>query len=352
MSVSKSVPVIGTAEPTGVAESPPPVLLRKPSSLVNEGPDIPGMRVILAPIKGLTSRKIMLGGDGKPRSFRFQCPPTESFTRSLAYAHADYETIREGMHSRPQGKQLEVIRFQTLIVDWDAQFAVWPNTTKFDRDFGSGPSVTRDEFWNLLNMTEQLEEIMDSGTPVRLYAGQPMLWEGGGGESGWDVNMPVTLRSIGIEERAGEPDARYLDVEFTEYRSLKLNRRRLGKKAKPTRATAKRPAVVEIYPDSRAFEVGTEKRIATSGKATLAFLAKHYFGDPSAAKYIYKANPALTNTTVPFTQPLGPICNRYFFGRSFKLRIPQGHFPVYQDEGSYLNPNSDDYLATIPEESL
>lgn len=327
--------------------------LQKPSALTNEGLDIPGMRVILAPIPGLTKKDIMVDGSGKPRSFRFQMPPTESFSRALAHAHSDYDTLRLGQHSRPNGKMLESVRFSTLVVDWDAPWAVYPNTQKFDRTFGSGYSTYRDEMWNILNITGQLEEILDSGTPVRLYAGQPVLWEGGGGESGWDVNMPVTLRSLNIEERAGELDARYLDLEFVEYRSLKLNRRRLGKqKTKPARGTTLRPTTVEIYPDSRAFDLSTESQIATSGKATMSMLAKRYFGDPSQWSQITAANFILRKTSWSPNTPLGGLAASYSQGRPFKLFIPMGKGVDDEFLDTYMNPNSDAFLSEIPEEML
>lgn len=351
MSIDIYNPDIGPVESTGGVRAPDESQIRPkpPSALTNEGLQVPGMRVILAPIPGLTKKGIMVDGSGKPRSFRFQIPPLESFTRSLAFAHSDYDTLRLGQHSRPGGKQLESIRFQTLIVDMDVPWAVYPNTQEFNRTFGPGYSTLRDEMWNLLNITDQLEEILESGSPVKLYAGQPVLWQGGGGESGWDVNMPVTLRSLNIEERAGEPDARYIDVEFVEYRSLKLNRRRLGKAGKAKKTSAKRPAVVEIYADGRAFDMNTETQIATKAHpVTLYALAKRYFGDPSWATLIVRANPTLLNMNMSADDSLGRLTSA-----SFKLRIPGELDEAGASwEGSYLNPNADLNLATIPEESL
>lgn len=329
--------------------------LPKPSILVNEGLEVPGMRVILAPIDGLTKKGIMVDGSGKPRSFRFQMPPTESFTRSLSHGHSDYDTLRVGQHSRPAGQQLQSVRFQTLIVDWDVPWAVYPNSKKFDDTFGTGYSTVRDEFWNLLNVTDQLEEILESGSPVKLYAGQPALWEGGGGEDGWDVNMPVTLRSMNVEERAGEPDARYIDVEFVEYRSLKLNRRRLGKKTTtPSRGTGKRPTVIEVYPDGRIFDLGTQSQICGAHKGTPAFLGKHFWGNPKEGMKVVRANPILSQFVVMSSSDLGRVVEMLGAsqkGRPYKLRVPYGP-DVVQNQKSYLDPNDADALGIIPEESL
>lgn len=348
-----SDPRVGAVEARtgGTLYVPEGANLKSPTGLVNEGTDVMGMRVILAPIKGLTSKKIMLSGSGQQRSFRFQMPPTESFARGMSYSHTDYDTLRLGTHSQPGGPGLQSVSFSTLFVDHDPSYAVWPNTQKFaETDSSSGFNTLRDEYWNVLNMTEQLEEIMNSGTPVRLYAGQPTLWQGGGGESGWDVNMPVTLRGLNVEERAGELDARYVDVEFVEYRELRLQRRRMGKATGAAgRSSAKRPAVVEIYPDGRAYDTSTEKKIATVGKATLMTLGKYYFGDTSGGgKQIRAANSILKSQ--PLTGALGPLA-RHYNGRPFRLRIPEGPATL-KDENSYLDPNNPDVAAIIPEEAL
>jgi uncharacterized membrane-anchored protein len=118
-----------------------------------------------------------------------------------------------------------------------------------------------------------------------------------------DLRMLVTLRSASLRERAGEPDARYFDLSFTEYRVARISRQQYGQRHQL-------PAQVVINKDGVAREMtlikgkwytdpGREvggKRIVqhTIGSkerpATLRKLAKHYYGTPKEWKRIAKRN--------------------------------------------------------------
>jgi hypothetical protein len=79
--------------------------------------------------------------------------------------------------------------------------------------------------------------------------------------------MPVTMRSVGIEERAGEGDAKYYNMSFTQWRDPVIRRRRRKRK----------------------FPI----RHRLTKKDTLAKLARKYYGDPSKAGQIKVYTPKL-----------------------------------------------------------
>lgn len=271
----------------------------------------PGMHVELAAAKGYTRPGLL------KLPYRFQVPPTEAFTRQLAYAHTDFDTVRAGQHSRPQARQLQVVSFQTLVVDWDATFAVWPRGRAVERM----SMVDRYELFNVLHLTETLEHVLESGTPVRLRAGMPYLWDQ------YDVEGLYTLRNLTIEERGGEPDARYLDVELHEYRPLQLRRRSYGRAGRETTRSErgkadKLPTTIEVFADGSARDRGDDDRKISDGGLTIARLSKRYYGSHGFGRYIIRANTVLRQHNWPANQGLGGLSRAHLGGAPFKLKIP------------------------------
>lgn len=190
----------------------------------------PGMKITLSRVANITQKGLL----NDP--YHFQCSPLESFRVTHAFEHTDYSTIKGETFSRKSTKGLRTIQFQTLIVDW-----------------GSFVNVQEYDFAKL---TDTLIEICESGSPVKLTVDR-------GDSTGF--SMPVTLRQFDVEEKAGEPDSRYFDVSFTEWRDAYVTRK------------ARWPV-----------------RHKVTGEDTLAGLAKKYYGKPSLARIIAKANKIKT----------------------------------------------------------
>jgi hypothetical protein len=150
-----------------------------------------GQRVVLQRIPGLTARGIL------ERPFLFQCPPLNEFPVQYGWDFIDFDTVGAGYRTRPGSSQLTSVSFDTLFVDEPvyAHFAI-------------NKSVPA----NPIELVAELRAIGDAKTPFQVVAGQPELW----GVS-YDVNMAATMRSLRSSEQAGERDARYVSVSFTEF---------------------------------------------------------------------------------------------------------------------------------------
>lgn len=310
----------------------------------NKNAKNPGMRVILSAIPGVTQKGLM------PHSFRFQMPPLETFTRTMSYTHTDFDTVAGKQHDRPSALALQTVKFQTLFMDWDATYAVWPHS-KAQQENGGVSETARAQIWNVLNMTTVLQNVLQSGTPVRLRAGQPYLWAGGV-QDGWDVNMMVTLRDLSIEERAGEIDARYVDVSFTQHRSFALARKKLRKGTSKLWAE-KVQGVSRHTPTTFTVYLGDGHSQDAHGwrprKPCLASLAHHYYGDYATVYPLLAANNVLLANNATPNMDLRDIARalKNTTGGRLKLRVPK--LDTGDDQSSEV---MQEHLATIPEDSL
>jgi hypothetical protein len=133
--------------------------------------------------------------------FCFQTAPIEEFKVSHAYEHADFMTVRFGQYSRPSGRQLRQVPYAGLILNWKPP---WSNLD---------PGDTTGWWPNIEAMVDELKAILNSGTPFHIFAYHAIT----GIE---DLDMDATMRTLDVTDRAGEPDTRYLDITFTEYRRL------------------------------------------------------------------------------------------------------------------------------------
>jgi hypothetical protein len=242
-----------------------------------------GLAVIFRRRPGETPRRLL------QKPFYFQCPPTETFRWRAAHAHTDYDTVGAGQHDRPAGKQLIAVDFSTLFVDYDPPWAAYRYGTadnhgadrRLDGEYvppagdrgqrrmvGSGPRV------NPLGWSEQLLELVESGAPFNLTVGQPNWWDK------WDIrNLAVTLRDLQVEERAGERDARYIEVQLIEHREMALKRQRRGA---PVTVTVDQETGRATWDDGD-YEQHSVK------SPTLRELAKQIYGDPSEWRRIAKS---------------------------------------------------------------
>lgn len=237
-----------------------------------------GIEVVLRRVPGVTRRKLLR------RSYHFQVAPLDEFGWEQAYNWVDYETLRKGQMTRDGGRQLKTVTFSSLVVDHNPQWAVWAG--------GRRHSIRRDleaEAPNPLQVARQLEKLLEAGTPIRLIARNRALYDRP------EIDMPATLRSVNVRERAGEVDARYFDLSFVEWREPQLRRRGYGKKR-----SHELPAVVRIGVDGVVREVevegdrvkkGERHKIGKKGKpATLRKLAKHFYGEQSGWHAIARKN--------------------------------------------------------------
>jgi len=223
-----------------------------------------GLKVTMEPIPGTTNPDL-LGRNG----IFLQTAPLDNFPVEYGHSHNDYTTVREGQFSRKAGRNLRSTSFDTLVVD----YATWA--------FYNGVDIE--------DVTAKLIEICESGEPVLLTAAHdlPNL-----GYENWnqtaagpELQWPATLRSLRVEERAGEGDSRYTNMSFTEYRDPDVSRFAQGRQG------GKLPAVVTLYMDGSADD-DHGRKIGTppAEPVTLHLLARFYYGDPSKWGAIARSN--------------------------------------------------------------
>jgi hypothetical protein len=229
--------------------------------------DAEGMRIILQPIPFLTEKGLLPTPDGVV----LQCPPLDQFAVAYSHSHNDYETFKR-QQSRAGVPQLATISFDTLVVDWGT-YAV------------NQRAVTEER--TLKDTTNRLKRLCLSGTPFQLIATHvhhPQKAKNLHKHAEWFGN--VTLRQFTVTEKAGEGDARYLNVAFTEYREATQ-----PKKGKGRPGSAAPPTKVKLYWDGHATdEKGNRLANPPQRPVTLAFLAKHFYKKPELAHRLGQAN--------------------------------------------------------------
>jgi hypothetical protein len=161
---------------------------------------------------GLLIRLDFIGGLSDPAlaqllPFTFQAPPLNSFPINRSYPATKYDTVSGQQYSRPGVIQLETYSWQTIFTD-----------TKFEWTMLQGSSFIPSP----LVMLERLDAVGRAKTPVHLSARNPRY------NSIYDVNTPALLESLNSEEHDGEVDARYVSVEFSEYRDPSIETKRRG----------------------------------------------------------------------------------------------------------------------------
>lgn len=234
---------------------------------------------------------------------RFQIAPLDEFGWDVSYNWTDYETISQGQFTSRGGRQLRTLNVSTLAMDWSAPWAVvqdsgpeQPFTARGAQFFSDLPDLygTAGGPWKI---AQRLDNLVTQGTPMLLVVNNPDLYQQP------DVRMMVSLRSASLKERAGEPDARYFDLSFTEYRLPRVARRNYGERHDlPARVIINKEGVAQEmilikgkwYSDAGREVNGKRVRYHRIGSkdspATLRKLAKHYYGTPKEWKRIAKRN--------------------------------------------------------------
>lgn len=243
-----------------------------------------GLQVALTKITGVTDKdQLDVRGPGPKRldGFFFQCPPTDAFTVEYAHSHSDYETVNAGQFSRRGGRQLRAVTFETLFVDYGL-FVV--------EHAPLGGPVEED----IEDLTAALVELTESGSPFLLTVAHaiPRQFRAlSAAVIGPELQMPATLRTLSVSERAGEGDARYVNVSFTEYRDPVISagrnrRKRSGGVELPLTGTITKAGVFE-YTGAAGLRKVTGRN---NGPVNLRQLSKWFYKTPNLARHIGKAN--------------------------------------------------------------
>lgn len=198
----------------------------------------------------------------------FQVAPLESFGFTQAANFTDFDTLSRGQFSRRGARALISFDIRTFVIDYQPSWVSW------ERSRPNAPHPQK--------VTQLLKHLTQLGTPM-MFVARSGFWEGN------DLRIPVTLRSMAVEERAGEVDSRYFDLSFVEWREQELDRRKLGGK----RERHSLPTTVVIHEDGSVSEVGDSKEKIPQHDgdfATLHDLAQHYYGDPTVWRVIVLEN--------------------------------------------------------------
>lgn len=227
------------------------------------------------------------------QGFTFQCPPSEDFTIGHSYNHTEYDTVSLGQFSRPFGRNLRSVSFNTLFysIDTAGDLPAWTFNVKEDVDA----------------MSRRLVDICESGTNFMLTVAAQGQSVNNTVESGSGVllQMPATLRSVSLSDKAGENDTRYVAVEFREYRDP--DRPNLIDKIEdPVPPKGSGPSFIpgkvtlKLSRDKKRWTIrtygstGKPIRVHITQPITLLTLAKDYYGSgrraSTGAKHILAAN--------------------------------------------------------------
>lgn len=226
-----------------------------------------GLRVFLEPIPGQSARGIL-----DTAGLLFQCPPLDEFSVDYAHSHTDYETL-DNQHSKKGVPQLRTASFSTLVVDY-------------------GLYVVNDDAPEIEVVTDTLLKLTEAGDPFLLTVAHALPPRGYANWSltlaGPELQMPATLRTLKVTEKAGEGDARYLDVAFSEYRDPVQSRSALGKRRAGGRSF---PTTARLFADGTCRdEAGNAIGAPPQRPVTLYELARYFYGDSGAAADIQRAN--------------------------------------------------------------
>jgi hypothetical protein len=196
-----------------------------------------GTMIVMNEIPGFTPRGLL------SVPYTFQAPPLDEMTITTQANFNDFMTPKRGEFSRSQGRSLQRIQFGTVFLDYNDVWTVW------SEDMPPDPVVS----------VQFLEKVAATCRPFWLTIGEPVLRDLP------DFDMPATLRSVTRRATGGEVDARYVDVEFAEYRDLQLPIKTIR-----TQRTGHFPVTVTISDLS-----------FSRNQDTLHALALRYYKDPS-----------------------------------------------------------------------
>jgi hypothetical protein len=194
-----------------------------------------GMRMVMRRIKGVTKGEAL---KALQTPYRFQCPPLDQFAIPHGRNFEQYSNYKGTEYISRGGQKLKVVPIRTLIVEWGA--------------------FTVERYYDLLTLKRRLARIADAGWPVELLVTHPYNDEP-------ELHIDAVLETFTVTENANEVDARYLDLNFVEWR--------------PQVARGKRRGPVEDWPKTATIDAHGKVTFTKLGKtvriqdATFADLA-------------------------------------------------------------------------------
>lgn len=228
--------------------------------------DTPGLRVRIDGIPGVTR------GDAAKAlraPYLFQCPPTEQLDIARTFSFNRRTTHKGKTRVVRGGPQPISFQMSTLAIEPGcAGFAV---TDEHDVD----------------EIVRRLERIHDAGWPFHLHVAHPYNRIA-------EISMHAVLEGVTKTIKAGEDDARYLSMQFSEWERDSVAVR-TGKRPFPYSITLRKDGTYFVADDP---ERGTPRQIFNTKDEplTLRVIAKYAYGKPSFAQHVAKAqSPPLKN---------------------------------------------------------
>lgn len=259
-----------------------------------------GLRVQLSRIRGVTK------GDAAKvlkTPYRFQCAPLDSFSIPRSRSFNRYTNYRGKEYLSRSGEQLQVITFRTIAVEW-GNFVI-------------------ERYFDVEEIVERLARIHAAGWPFDLLATHRYNRKP-------ELHVRAVLESFTTSEQAGEQDARYIDLNFTEWDDPVVSVRGRG-----------RVGTAHTWPkwltlDRGGFAWGAEGITVPSSVArnldakewTFATLAKYAYGKPSLADHIAAAQTPpikIRGAGAPGGSGWGahsPIMQHKLYRKGGKIKVP------------------------------
>lgn len=241
-----------------------------------------GLKIKLVRIPGVTDKRLL------PVPYYFQCPPTDTFTLNYGHESQTYSVIptgtsRGGQYKRVGGRKLRAVSFSTIVVDW-AEFMIRSHQ---DANAANG-------YDSLQDLVERLQHMAENGSPVHLLAAHDWADEP-------EIDFYATMPDLALHEQGGEPDARYADVSFEEWRDPVVQ----GKSSKKQRRGGKSWPKTHVLDDDD----------------TLYGLAKTYYGKDGAGRV---GAEAIARTNAIASWGFGtPLVQSKRFKKGDKIKIEQ-----------------------------
>lgn len=247
-----------------------------------------GLRVVLTPIAGKTKGKTR---EYLTPEFRMQCAPLDSFAVTHGHNHVRGTNYQGAETLRRTQRRLVSLPLRTLVVE----YASW---------------VVEDR-WDLEDMLQAFKAVSQEGWPFRLMAYHPY-------NARPEIDRPMVLEQVVLTEQANEPDARYLDLQFTEKDDSDVGR-----------ATNRRSGAARVWPYT--IELRKNGSFAVAGHPsgwfqqprstplTLESIARYAYGAPSLARWLGDAqSPKLHDWGVAT-----PLVQHARFKKGGKIVVPE-----------------------------
>lgn len=239
-------------------------------------------------------------------SFVFQAGPLEELGYESTFDHTDYMTVNAGEFSRPLGRKLRTITFDTLVTEGNPSWAAYSRPEGWREGIDNLPRAPRaNRETSVEAHVRRLREMCDDGRPFLLVITPPGVFPLNGTAVNTLITMNATIRSLRVTEKAGEPETKYLSLQCTEYRVPVLTS---GSNAgsRPGSKAAKHTLTMQYDPKKKKWTIVVVsprnspaakeiRALAKKGNVTVSSLAKavYGYGYQDRKKAVLKANESL-----------------------------------------------------------